>query len=482
MLSHLSRLVVVFFISAQVAYGAPTPTSFSAMLEPLMPAVVNISTTQKVDGIGFPGFDSGALGSGPQADQFRELLKQFGQIQGLESEELQREVTSLGSGFVIDPEGHVVTNNHVINNATEITVIFSDNTRLPATLVGRDPQTDLALLKIKSDKPLPYVKFGSSDALKVGDWLVAVGNPFGLGGSVSAGIVSARGRNINAGPFDDFIQTDAAINRGNSGGPLFNANGEVVGINSAIFSPTGGSVGIGFAVPSDMARPIIEQLKQFGRTHRGWLGVKIQEVSDSVADALGMGKVRGALVLEINPKSPVVKSGLQPGDVITKFDGRDVSEMRQLPRMVAETKTGKQVDLTVFRKGREMTLPVTLGELKLDDAVPAKTETKPNKTGVKSNVLGMTLEPVTDEARARYGLPKKANGLLVTEINRAGEAAKNGILPGDIIRDVNQQPVDTVKALNSALEDLHKKGRNHALLRIERKTGSLFVTVPVSKD
>lgn len=448
------------------------------MLQPLMPAVVNISTTQKVEVGAFPGLE----GNGPQVEQFKELLRQFGQLQGLQPEDMEREVTSLGSGFIIDAEGHVVTNNHVIQNATEITVILSDNTRLPATLVGRDTQTDLALLKVKSDKPLPYVKFGSSDALKVGDWVIAVGNPFGLGGSVSAGIVSARGRNINAGPFDDFIQTDAAINRGNSGGPLFNADGEVVGINSAIFSPSGGSVGIGFAVPSDMARGIIEQLRQYGRTHRGWLGVKIQEVSDTIAESLGLGKPRGALVLEINPKSPAVKSGLQPGDIITKFDGREISEMRYLPRMVAETKAGKSVDLTVFRKGREMTVPVRLGELKEETKpIDASKSDKPNKTGVKSNILGMTVEAITPESKVKYGLPKAATGLLVIELNRAGEAAKNGILPGDIIREVNQEPVEGVKSLNDALNKVRKAGRANALLRIERKEGTLFVTVPVGK-
>lgn len=475
----MKRLFAALFVLASTAAHAAPPESFSSVLEPVMPAVVNISTTQKVKAnAGFPPFDMSQMNNDPA---LQEMFKQFNQrFGGGQGDEASREVTSLGSGFIIDAQGHVVTNNHVIDQASEITVVLSDNTRLPAKVIGHDPQTDLALLKVNSSKPLPFVKFGSSDVLRVGDWVIAVGNPFGLGGSVSAGIVSARGRNINAGPFDDFIQTDAAINRGNSGGPLFNAAGEVVGINSAIFSPTGGSVGIGFAVPSDMAKPIIDQLRQYGRTHRGWLGVKIQEVNEQVADSLGLKGTGGALVLEINPKSPAA-GGLQVGDVITRFDGRSVSEMRQLPRMVAETKVGKKVELGIWRKGRDLVLPITLGELKTDGKASTRIEHEPQapQGPVGDTVLGMKLVPITPPLRQQFDLPRDATGLLVTEIDRAGEAAKNGILPGDIIREVNQQPVTNAAGFKEGINAAAKAGKKYALLRVNRKAGALFITIPV---
>ena len=482
----MTRLIFASLLLACCMLGTvPTPAlaqpeSFARMLEPVMPAVVNISTMQKVKQPGgmFPPFDFGP--NGGVDPQMEELLRQFQQrFGGPMGDETAREVTSLGSGFIISAQGHVVTNSHVIDKASEITVVLSDNTRLPATLVGQDPQTDLALLKVKSDRPLPYVQFGSSDALKVGDWVVAVGNPFGLGGSVSAGIVSARGRNINAGPFDDFIQTDAAINRGNSGGPLFNAEGEVVGINSAIFSPTGGSVGIGFAVPSDMAKPIIEQLRQYGRTHRGWLGVKIQEVSEEIANSLGLKEQAGALVLEISPKSPAM-GVLQVGDIIQRFDGKPVREMRQLPRMVAETKIGRKVMVDVWRKGRSVSLPVTLGELPHDGKLARKTlDTSEPEATPGASILGMNLATITQATRQQFGLPAQAEGLLVLEIRRSGQAAKNGILPGDVIREVNQQSVRTVEAFKQALSAAKKAGKKFALLQVQRRDGMLFVTVPV---
>lgn len=465
------------------AMAAPTPPSFSGTLEPLMPAVVNISTTQKITGgMAFPPFDAGPLGDDPRGEQLQELFRQFNERFGMPGGQgMSREVTSLGSGFIIDAEGYVVTNNHVIDQANEITVILNDNTRLPAKMVGHDPQTDLALLKVSAKKPLPFVQFGSSDALKVGDWVIAVGNPFGLGGSVSAGIVSARGRNINAGPFDDFIQTDAAINRGNSGGPLFNAAGEVVGINSAIFSPTGGSVGIGFAVPSDMAKPIIDQLRQFGRTHRGWLGVKIQAVSEEIAESLGLPSEQGALVLEISPKSPAM-GRLQVGDVITAFNGKPVKEMRLLPRMVAETKAGSAVNVSVWRKGKTLDLSVTLAELQ-DTGKHARHDAPDAPAAPKDQrrVLGMQLMPLTPAIRAQLGLDDAMRGVVVAALDRNGEAAKHGVLEGDVIAEVNQQPVASLRDVSSALAEAKKQSKKFALLRLQRRDGALFVTVPVGK-
>lgn len=469
--------VITSVLFAPVAWAA-MPDSFAPVVEPLMPAVVNISTTQKV--AAQPGGVQFNMQGLPNDPVFRELFKHFNQQFGMQGGG-EREVSSLGSGFVIDPDGYVVTNNHVVANADQITVIFNDNTRLPAKVVGRDSKIDLALLKVKPAKKLVAVAFGDSDALKVGDWLIAIGNPFGLGGSVSAGIVSARGRNINAGPFDDFIQTDAAINRGNSGGPLFNVRGEVVGINSAIFSPNGANVGIGFAIPSALAKPVLEQLRQYGRTHRAWLGVKIQEVSEPIADSLGLGKVRGALVLDITPNSPAAKAGIQVGDVITQFDGREIKEMHNLPRQVAEAKIGKKVTVEVFRKGREKTLEVAMTEQPNDrnDEPVASAEEKAEKAKARTNILGMALAEIDPQVRAEFNLPKTARGLLVVQVDADGEAAKQGVQPGDLILDVNQSAVNTVDEVNAALSAAKKGGHNFALVRIQRGEAVQFVTVPV---
>jgi serine protease Do len=475
--------LVAFFLSAP-AYSA-APDSFAPIVEPLMPAVVNISTTQKVSPQtnALPLFDFDGLPDTPQTQQFKQLFKQFNQQLG---QPVARDVTSLGSGFVIDPSGYVVTNNHVVGNADQITIIFHDNTKLPATIVGRDSKTDLAVLKVKSDKPLVAVKFGDSDAMRVGDWVIAIGNPFGLGGSVSAGIVSARGRNINAGPFDDFIQTDAAINRGNSGGPLFNTKGEVVGINSAIFSPTGTNIGIGFAVPSVMAKSVVDQLRTGGTIHRGWLGVKIQDVSEEAANSLGLKKARGALVLEISKASPAVGSGLAVGDVVLMFDGQEIDEMRKLPRLVADTKIGKKSTLVVWRNGKEITLTMTIGELPSDknnpDGVDAADDTGADKAPVpakKDPVLGMGLAPITETIRQQFDLKPGLKGLVVTEIDPAGEAAKRGIRPGDTILEVNQVAVETIDGLKNALLAAKKSGRDFALLRVGHGSEMVFVTVRI---
>lgn len=490
-MSWIRQLLAAFTLSmvlvGAAAHAAP-PESFAPIIEPLMPAVVNISTTQKVHQqaqMMTPMFDFDGLPDTPQGRQLKQLFRQFGQPQG-GMQAPDKEVTSLGSGFVIDASGYVVTNNHVVGEAEEIKVIFADNTHYPATLVGRDPKTDLALLKIKTDTPLPFVSFGDSDAIKVGDWVIAVGNPFGLGGSVSAGIVSARGRNINAGPFDDFIQTDAAINRGNSGGPVFNSKGEVVGISTAIFSPTGGSIGIGFAIPSAMAKSVVESLKKDGVIHRGWLGVKIQQVSEEIANSLGLGKPRGALVLEVSKDSPAVGSGLAAGDVIVKFDGRDIDEMRKLPRYVAETKIGKKVDMVVWRKGKEVTLSMKIGELP-DDGSDEAGSGKLGKSGKKNGgepaakdlVLGMQLVPITSEIRQRFRLPATLKGVIVDDVDMAGEAAKRGIRPGDIILEANQESVESTEALRSAIASAKKAGREFTLLRVMRGEDVVFVTVSV---
>ena len=484
-MKHFAPIFVALTLMIAAPAHSAAPDSFAPIVEPLMPAVVNISTTQKVQQQAMgPMFDFEGLPDNPQTQQFKQLFKQFNQQLG---QPTTRDVTSLGSGFVIDASGYVVTNNHVVGNADQITVIFQDNTKLPAKIVGRDPKTDLALLKVKSTTPLVAVKFGDSDAMQVGDWVIAVGNPFGLGGSVSAGIVSARGRNINAGPFDDFIQTDAAINRGNSGGPLFNARGEVIGVNSAIFSPTGTNIGIGFAVPSAMAKSVVDQLRTSGTIHRGWLGVKIQDVSEEAANSLGLKKAQGALVLEISKDSPAVGSGLQPGDVVLRFDGKEIDQMRKLPRLVAETKIGKKAELVVWRKGKEVTLGLTIGELPSDKNNPdatdggddgADAEVAP-KAVKKDPVLGMNLTPITDIMRQQFNLKPGLKGLVVVEIDPAGEAAKRGIRPGHTILEVNQQPVETVAALKATIADAKKSGHDFALLRVGHGADMVFVTVSV---
>ena len=483
---HLIRRAVLAIASVgfltQTAYAAPE--SFAPILEENAAAVVNISTTQKVkNAIGMPfQFNFEGLPDDPRLDPFRQFFEQFQNGLGGGEDAPESEVKSLGSGFVIDGKnGYVVTNNHVIAEADEVLLTFQDNTKLPAEIVGRDPKTDLALLKVKSDTPLPEVRFGNSDALRVGDWVVAVGNPFGLGGTVTAGIVSARGRNINQGPFDDFIQTDAAINRGNSGGPLFNTKGEVVGISSAIFSPTGGSVGIGFAVPSSLAEPIIGQLRQYGKAQRAWLGVKIQHVTEDIANSLGMDEPRGALVIEISDEGPSRDSGIQVGDVIIRFDGNAIDEMRDLPRLVAGTKIGKRADVVVLRDGKERPFRVTLGELPEDPVEPTKGKKSGKTSGDDNRVFGMVLEPLNAEARKRFDIAKGTKGVLVRDVKRGSVAQRRGLRRGDVIIEVNQKSVSSVSGLRGALDDAKDAGKDFALLRVSRGGNMQFITLPTKE-
>ncbi len=469
------------------ADAAPAPESFAPLVEKLTPAVVNVSTTQKIAAgpQGIPGMPfMFQLPDDPQFAPFRDFFEQFGQ--GMQGQQQEQEVYSLGSGFIIDPSGYVVTNNHVIADAEKITVILQDNTKLEAKIVGRDSKTDLALLKVESKKPLPSVHFGDSDAVKVGDWVIAIGNPFGLGGSVSAGIISARSRSINAGPFDDFLQTDAAINRGNSGGPMFNMAGEVIGINTAIISPTGGNIGIGFAVPALQAQPVIEQLKTEGRIHRAWLGVKIQEVTDEIAESVGLDATKGALVLGITSASPAAKSDIKAGDIILSFDGKDISEMRKLPRIVAETKIGKKVDVKLWRGGEIKHATVTLGEMdESDEDAASKNQSKPKKkpNGVDSEeMLGMDLAAIDSGLINRFGLDKNAAGLLVLQVKAGSAASKQGIRYGDVITRVNTTLIKTLGDFKTALGQAKKSGRGYALVRVKRNEEEIFVTLPTALD
>lgn len=482
-------IAFVFFLFSQAtAYAEDMPGSFADLVEELSPAVVNISTTQKVTTAGrqlFFGFPFEQMPDSPEMEPFRDFFDQFKQFQSPENNDpMEQEVHALGSGFIIDAKGYVVTNNHVIDDAEEITVILHDKTQYNATLVGLDPKTDLALLKIEGDRPFPYLKFGNSDEVRVGDWVIAIGNPYGLGGSVTAGIISARQRSINAGPFDDFLQTDASINRGNSGGPLFNRDGEVIGVNTAIFSPTGGNIGIGFAIPVALAKPVLDQLKEFGRTHRGWLGVKIQEVTDEIAESIGLGKPRGALVAEISKDSPAAGADLKVGDIILSYNDKQLTEMRFLPRMVAETKIGSRVMLKVWRNGRTETVPVTIGELD-ENEPPTHPAMKDNNTTQKSpegtKLLGLQVTPVNQTMRSRFKLEDGTKGLVILDIERSSEAAKRGLRRGDVIAQVNNNEANTPDIMEKEINAAKKDNRDYVLLRILRRGEALFVTLPVGE-
>jgi serine protease Do len=456
------------------------PESFADLAEQVTGAVVNISASTTVEARNrtLPQLPPGT----PFEDLFEEFFNRRGQGNGDNTPPRPRRSNSLGSGFVIDASGIVVTNNHVIGDANDISVIFSDGSRLKAELVGKDSKVDLAVLRVKPDKPLKAVRFGDSDALRPGDWVMAIGNPFGLGGSVTAGIVSARGRNIDSGPYDNYIQTDAAINKGNSGGPLFNMNGEVIGINTAILSPTGGSVGIGFAVPASTAVPIIEQLREFGETRRGWLGVRIQNVDDATAEALRLGAARGALVAGIDEKGPAKPAGLEVGDVIVRFDGREVKDSRDLPRIVANTPVGKAVDVVIIRKGQEQTRQVTLGRLEDGEKQQQAGLQQPpvDSPSVVRQALGLSLSGITDDLRRRYSLKDDLKGVVVTRVDPNSAAADKRIQPGDVIVEVGQEPVSSPADVTRRVDALKSEGRKSALLLVSNAQGEVrFVAVSI---
>ncbi len=469
--------------------GAPVfargPESITEAAEKVIDAVVNISTSQKVEARSGGGSGSGGGGGAtpqlPPGSPFEEFFEEFfknrrGHGETPNRERTPRRVNSLGSGFVIDPEGLVVTNNHVISDADEVTVVFNDGAKLKAEVVGRDQKTDLALLRVKPAKPLTAVSFGDSERLRLGEWVIAIGNPFGLGGTVTAGIVSARNRDINSGPYDNYIQTDASINRGNSGGPLFNLNGDVVGVNTAIISPSGGSIGIGFAVPSKTAVAVIDQLRQFGETRRGWLGVRIQQVTDEIAESLGMKQPRGALIAGVDDKGPSKPAGIEPGDVVIKFDGRDIKEMRDLPRIVADTPVGREVEVVIVRKGKEEIKKVTLGRLedgeKAQQAALKKDEPKQEPSVVKKT-LGLDLANLSDDLRRRHKIKDGVKGVLITAVEANSAAAEKRLSVGDVIVEVAQEAVANAADVQKRIEQLKKEGRRSALLLIANGEGEL---------
>ncbi len=468
-----------------LASGAPPalakgPESVADVAEVLLDSVVNISTSQTVTGS--RGIQPPELPDGsPFQDFFNDFFDQGPQSQP----DSPRRVQSLGSGFVIDGTGIIVTNNHVIEGADEITVNFNDGSKLTATLIGTDEKTDLAVLKVEPEKPLKAIPFGDSEQLRVGDWVMAIGNPFGLGGTVTVGIVSARNRDINSGPYDNFIQTDASINRGNSGGPLFNMEGEVIGINTAIISPTGGSIGIGFAIPSTTALNVINQLREFGETRRGWLGVRIQEVTDEVADSLSMDSASGALVAGVTDEGPAAMAGIEAGDVILEFDGRPVKAMHELPRMVADEPIGKEVPVIILRKGERQTVTVTLGRLEDSEEVAAVDETAPEAMTdepapppVVAGPLGLTLSDLSPDIRTQFGIGEDVTGVVVTDVAAESAAATKRVQAGDVIVEISQEPVATPADVESRIAQLKCDGRKSALLLLANKDGDLrFVAV-----
>jgi serine protease Do len=478
-LRRLAALALGAFLAVALTLPAGAeaqnrPDSFAGLAEELLPTVVNISTTQKVE-------------ESQQRRQFEEFFEDFfnrrrpdqGQPPGPRGP--RRAPSSLGSGFVIDEAGYIVTNNHVIEGADEITVRFHDDTTMSAEIVGRDDKTDLALLKVETDRDLKAADWGDSTETRIGDWVLAIGNPFGLGGTVTAGIVSARSRDINAGPYDDFIQTDASINRGNSGGPMFNTDGQVIGVNTAIFSPSGGSIGIGFAIPSEIAQNVIQQLREYGDVRRAWLGVRIQSVTEELAEGLRLEDPRGALVASVSEGGPAANAGIRQGDVILSFDGRKVEEMRELPRMVAETRIGKTVDVVVWRKGERKTVEVDLGKLD-EDALAAfrDQESQPDGGGSGSgtaNVLGMGLAELDSEARQRFGLEDSAKGVVVTEVEPGSSAAEKGLSAGDVIVEVDQEEVNSPGEIARKIEQARKGGYRVVTLLVYNQGDFRWVAV-----
>jgi len=475
---QLSMAVTAFVVVSLFAFSAfakAAPESFADLAEKLSPAVVNISTTQTVkseQGSVLPQF--------PPGHPFEDFFKDFGG-KGKKGER-ERKATSLGSGFVIDTDGLVITNNHVIDGADEIYVIFQDGEKVPAELVGRDPKTDVAVLRIEpGDKKLVAASWGNSDKSRVGDWVMAIGNPFGLGGTVTAGIISARGRDIRSGPYDDYIQTDASINKGNSGGPLFNMKGDIIGINTAIFSQSGGSIGIGFAIPSQLAKKVVTQLIEFGQTRRGWLGVVIQNVTDELAEGLGLGNTDGVLVAGVPEDGPAFKAGIKAGDVILKFDKKRVRETRELSRAVAETDVGSKVKVQLWRNGKKITKTVRLGELEKAETKFAEQNGKSSSKAVTTSVLGMKLAAVSAKLRDQFKLSDDIEGVIVIDVAEGSEAAEKDIRPGDQILEVQLKPVASVADVKASVKEIMASDRKSILMLTRRGLGSRFVALSMEK-
>lgn len=487
---HFSKGAVLAAVAAfnlavaQPASARDAPQSFADLVDKLMPTVVNITTTQNVPQQGPRLRDMPQL---PPGSPFEELFKEFFDKRG--GEEQKRRGTSLGSGFVIDGEGYIVTNNHVIQGAEDITVIFRDDTQLKAKLIGSDSRIDVALLKVEppNKKPLPAIKWGDSDKERVGDWVIAIGNPFGLGHSVTAGIISARGRSLND-SLDDYLQTDAAINKGNSGGPLFNADGEVIGVNTAIYSPSGTNAGLAFSIPSNLVKQVADQLREFGRVKRGWIGVSYQSVTDDIADSFGLDRARGVLVANVAADGPAAKAGLKRNDIIISFAGQDVLDLRRFPRLVANARVGSTIDLVVWRQGKEVPLKLRVGEQEEADKQTASATGTPKKPAevdqpVTSTIeqLGLTLQKPSDQLREKYGLSNQQKGVVVTKVAPNSPAAEKQLQPGDLILEVDQKPVTTPQEVADIVTKLQQQKKKSVLLFVERQGDPRFAALRLTK-
>ncbi|HEX3885090.1 MAG TPA: DegQ family serine endoprotease [Stellaceae bacterium] len=472
--------------------------SFAPLVKRVLPAVVNISVTEKPssDQMSDGSFDNGT-GNGSPFDKFlhrffeqngRNGSREFGgQPNDNDNNDNDNDGVkriALGSGFIIDPAGYIVTNNHVVGQAAKVEVILQDGDKYTAKIVGRDQRSDLAVLKIDTGKTLPSVKFGDSNAAQIGDWVVAVGNPFGLGGSVTTGIISARGRDIHEGQFDDFLQIDAPINRGNSGGPTFNLDGQVIGINTAIYSPNGGSVGIGFAIPSSIAAKVVDQLREHGKVDRGWLGVQIQEVTPAIASSLGLKDQQGALVAVVTPKSAAAKAGLKQGDVVMSFNGNGIKKLRDLSRFVAATQPGSTSNMVVWRDGQQVTLPVTVGEAPENPQQVASTDQTPQQEEHvnSSEALGMHFAPLTSETRRELRVGHDVNGVVITGVDNGSLADNLGLSRGDIVQAINQQPIRTPQDAAEKLKAIETSPHKDALLLLNRHGVTQYVGISVAKE
>lgn len=474
---------IIFFLvtlawvqSGQSAWARGAPENLADLAEALSPAVVNISTEQIIEKSGGQAAPKG------QASPFDDLFEDFFEGPGSEGggqSEGPRRASAMGSGFIIDPDGTIVTNYHVIENADAITVSLPDGTSFKATVVGHDEKTDLAVLKVKSKTPLPSLKFADSEGARVGDWVMAIGNPFGLGGTVTAGIISARNRDFESGgPYANYIQTDASINQGNSGGPLFDLDGKVVGVNTAIFSTTGGSIGIGFAIPSNQASKVVDQLLKFGETRRGWLGVRVQEMTDDIAESFGLDKAQGALVSDVTEDGPAMKAGFEPGDIILEFGPSKIKTMRDLPRAVADTQIGSDVGVKILRNEKPMTLKVHVEKMKSAPVIVAKVEEKADpefKSAVET--MGLMLVKLTPKLRKRFAIDDSIDGVLVVAVSEDSNAWGR-VQPGDVIQAVSQKDVSSPKAVKGAVKEVLERGHSRPVLLMLNRGGSrAFVAV-----
>ena len=456
------------------AHARGAPESFADLAEELSPSVVNITTSTTIAGV-----TDQARPQIPEGSPFEDLFRDFFN-NGEGGQARPRRSSALGSGFVVSSDGYIVTNNHVIDKADEIVIEFFDGKELVAKLVGRDPKTDIAVLKVEASEPLPFVGFGDSDIARVGDWVMAIGNPLGQGFSVSAGIISARNRTLRSGPYDDFIQTDAAINRGNSGGPLFNMSGEVIGVNTAIISPNGGSIGLGFSMSSRVVGRVVKQLKEYGETRRGWLGVQIQDIDSDMAEALGLDKVSGALVSGV-PEGPGADAGIQSGDVIISFDGVEVEDTRGLVTAVGNADVGKVVRVIIFRDGKTKTIKVTLGRREAAEKEKLVPVTKAPEKIKETEKFGMKLLTINSESRIQLNLPEDLEGVAVLDVSETSDAFEKGIRAGDVIVEAGRTKIADVNDISKIFEDAIEAGRKSILLLVLKGDNSRFVGLSLSE-